>query len=228
MTRRFAPVLGIAALGMACLSWQAAGAAELGVYAGVSYAKVDNKVPQADFDALGLGVLAGQGFTPDSGTIDFDHEGSGYSFAVGYRLFSWLAIEGGYMDLGKVRHVISADGDQLGNPAHANLSLSAKSSGIAVSALGILPLSYRWEVYGRAGVMFATNRIDLFLSDNLGDFAAQSSGSKTNLLAGAGIAMSIAEVYGVRLEYQRVFGVESQQVGTGDVDFLSLGVIVQF
>jgi len=220
-------MLGIAALGMACLSWQAAGAAELGVYAGVSYASVDNKAEQADFDAVSLGILDSQGFVPDSGTIDFDHEGPGYSFVVGYRLFPWLSVEGGYMDLGKVRHFISADGDQ-GGPAHAELSTVTKSSGIAVSALGILPLSYRWEIYGRAGALFATNRLNLFLTDALGQAAAEFSSSKTNLLAGAGISMSIADVYGLRLEYQRIFEVESEQVSKGDVDFLSIGVTVQF
>lgn len=227
MTIRFARILGIAALGMPCLFWQAAGAAELGVYAGISYASVDNKVEQADFDAVSLAILDGQGFTPASGNISFDHEGPGYSFVVGYRLFPWLALEGGYLDLGKVRHFISADGDQ-GGPAHADLSTTTKSSGIAVAALGILPLSYRWEVYGRAGVLFATNRLNLFLSDNLGQAAANVSHNKTNLLAGAGISMSIAEIYGLRLEYQRIFDVESTRASKGDVDFLSIGVTVQF
>ena len=220
-------MLGIAAMGIACLSWQAAGAAELGVYAGVSYASVDNKAKQADFDAVSLAILDSQGFVPDSADFSFDHEGSGYSFVVGYRLFPWLAVEGGYMDLGKVRHFISADGDQFG-PAHAELSTTTKNSGIAVSALGILPLSYRWEVYGRAGALFATNRLNLFISDAFGPGAAEFSSSKTNLLAGAGVSMSIAEIYGLRLEYQRIFDVESEQVSQGDVDFLSIGVTVQF
>jgi OOP family OmpA-OmpF porin len=228
MTIRFVRILGLAALGTAWMPWQAAAAAEMGVYAGVSYAQVKNNVKQSDFDLQGFGILLGEGFVPDTATTSFDNKGPGYSFVVGYRMFPWLAVEGGYMDLGKVAYRIVSDGVQLGNPATANLSLNAKSSGIAISALGILPLSYRWEVYGRAGAMFATNRLSLFLTDNLGQASGQLSSSKTNLLAGVGVSMSLAEVYGIRLEYQRIFGVEAEQISKGDVDFVSLGVTVQF
>jgi OOP family OmpA-OmpF porin len=233
MTSRFVRILGLAAPGLACLSlaclpWQSAAAAELGVYAGVSYAQVNNGVKQSDFDAAGFNILAGEGFVPDAAAVSFDNKGPGYNFVVGYRLFPWLAVEGGYMDMGKVSHRIVSDGTQFDAPANANLSINAKSSGITVSALGILPLSYRWEVYGRAGAVFATNRLSLFITDSLGQGSGQTSGSKTNFLAGAGVSMSLAEVYGVRLEYQRIFAVEAEQIGEGDVDFLTLGVTVQF
>ena len=228
MTSGFVRILGLAALGLAWMPWQPAVAAEIGVYAGVSYAQVNNSVKQSDFDAAGFAILAAEGFEPDTATTSFDNKGPGYSFVVGYRLFPWLAVEGGYTDMGKVSHRIISDGTQFNAPANANLSINAKSTGISVSALGILPLSYRWEVYGRAGAVFATNRLSLFISDSLGDGSGQLSGSKTNFLAGAGVSMSLAEVYGVRLEYQRIFSVEAEQIGAGDVDFLTLGVTVQF
>jgi len=228
MTISFVRILGLAALCTAWMPWQSAAAAELGVYAGVSYAQVTNHVDQGDFDALGFDILLGEGFVPDTATTSFDNKGPGYGFVVGYRLYPWLAVEGGYLDLGKVAYRIISDGAQLGTPASSNLSLNAKTSGIAVSALGILPLSYRWEVYGRVGAMFATNRLNLFITDSLGQAAAEVSGSKTNLLAGAGVSMSIAEVYSIRAEYQRVFAVQSEQVGDGDVDVISVGVTVQF
>ena len=228
MTSRIVWTLGLIALGAAWMPWQSATAAELGIYAGVAYAQVDNQVDKGAFDAQAIDILLGQDFVPATATTSFDAKGPGYSFVVGYRMFPWLAVEGGYMDLGKVSYRIASDGIQGGVPATANLSLNTKSSGIALSALGILPLSYRWEVYGRVGALFATNRLSLFLSDSIGDASGTLSNSKTNALAGVGISMSLAEIYAVRAEYQRVFSAEAERIGKGDVDLLTIGVTVQF
>jgi hypothetical protein len=40
--------------------------------------------------------------------------------------------------------------------------------------------------------------------------------------------MSMLEIYGLRLEYMRVFDAGEQRTAEGDTDFLSLGFIVAF
>jgi hypothetical protein len=94
--------------------------------------------------------------------------------------------------------------------------------------LGILPLSYRWEVYGRAGVLFASNELTLFLTDGVGNFKDTLNGSSTDLLAGAGAGFTFAEIYTLRAEYQRVFDAGDDTVGEGDQDLATVGVTVRF
>ncbi|HEY4369862.1 MAG TPA: outer membrane beta-barrel protein [Steroidobacteraceae bacterium] len=213
-------------------AWQVATAAEPGFYAGIAYSQSDYKIGREAFDAEAGLALASQGFVPETATFSFDTKSPGYGFVVGYRMYPFLAFEGGYLDMGKVSYRVASDGTQLDEPASANLSFNARTSGIAVSALGILPLNYRWEFYGRVGALFATNRSDIYLTDSLSDIfgplVGEASSSKTNVLVGAGVSFSMLEIYGVRLEYQRAFDVEAQAIGTGDVDLLTLGVTVQF
>jgi hypothetical protein len=47
-------------------------------------------------------------------------------------------------------------------------------------------------------------------------------------MLGAGVAMSVFDIYGVRLEYMRVVNAGGDLLAQGDADLLSLGFIVSF
>jgi opacity protein-like surface antigen len=98
-----------------------------------------------------------------------------------------------------------------------------------MSALGILPLSYRWEVYARGGVLISNSTLNVFLTDGVQSDKARRTQSGFDLLAGAGISFSIAEIYSVRLEYQRVFDAgDDATLDAADVDMATLNVTVSF
>lgn len=208
-----------------------AGAAQLGIYAGVSYAMADKDADRSVFEEEALADYNGFGFEPQSTVASFDTKDSAYGFVVGWRFSEHLAFEGGYLDLGDVTYKDRSRGIANGTqpPQDWALNLDSSTSGIALSALGILPLSYRWEVYVRGGALIANSTANLFITDGVGSEKFRATKSGFDLLAGAGISFSIAEIYNVRLEYQRVFAAgEDATLDAADVDLATLNVTVAF
>jgi hypothetical protein len=214
-------------------------AAELGFYVGGSYGNGSKTIDKASYDQFALGIFNSVGFVPGGNVGDnvssIDKDNPGYGFVAGYRLNTHLAVEGGYMDLGKFRYqvrsqggFINADDPTTLDPGVLFLSANSNTAGFALSALGILPLNYRWELYARAGVLFASNEITLFLTDGNVSVPDTGNGSSTDLLAGAGAGFTFAEIYTLRAEYQRVFDAGDDTVGEGDQDLATVGVTVRF
>lgn len=231
---RFASIAWLCA-GM--LSWIPLQAAELGFYMGGAYGNSSKDIEQRAFDNFLPSVHDMFGYTPTSTSASFDNEDHGYSFVGGYRLYSWLAVEGGYVGLGEQRYRATSQGsfapdpDEPGaepSPSPLTVSTRASTTGFLLSALGILPVSYRWEVYGRVGVMFATNELTLYVTDGVGSYKDKPNSSSTELLAGVGASFAFAEIYGLRAEYQRVFDAGDGTVGEADTDLVTLGVTVKF
>lgn len=211
------------------LSWHAASAAEQGFYVGASYGQVKNDADRASYDALAAGEYRSFGFTQAQSSVTFDTEDSGYGFLGGYRLFANLAFEGGYLDLGTVSYRDESVGTSVvSGPGTWNQNLETGTSGIVISALGLLPLSYRSELYARGGVMFATNEVSGFITNGIGSQQGSLSESSTNLLVGIGGGFAFAEIYTARLEYQRVFDAGIDLTGKADIDVISLGITVTF
>jgi len=203
--------------------------AELGFYVGGSYGTASKDASIEQFDLLNQAWYSFFGYLPDTITRKLDDKSNTYGFVAGYRLFEHLALEGGYMDLGSTEYRSQSAGTFPGNPdPHLNLNLDAKSAGIALSALGILPISYSFELYARGGVVFATNTVHTFAYNSTGNETHEGSKSSTNLLAGVGASMTFLDVYGARLEYVRVFDVGEDFTGKGDVDMITLGITVGF
>lgn len=219
----------MACLGVASLCGAApVQAAQFGLYVGGYYGDVSKDVTQQPFDDFTAFIAQELEFIPLQASTTFDDKDSGYGFLVGYRLTPYLAVEGNYVDLGKVTYRNSSTGTFEGEPVALETSLTADTSGLGISVLGILPVSYRWEVYGRAGVLIATNDLDIFLTDGVGRVSDTTSESSTDLFGGAGLSFSFAEIYQARLEYQRVFDAGDEVTGEGDVDLISLGITVTF
>jgi OmpA family protein len=214
----------------------AARAAELGIYAGVSYAMVKKDSTRSAFEdeARIVDSLAAFAPAPQGTTATFDTKDSSYGFVVGWRLSEHFALEGGYMDLGDVEYREHSDGVFFAPdpPEQGSLqkNIDSGTSGIQVSALGILPLTYRWELYARGGVLIANSTEDVFVIDDLGTPGRiQVNQSGFDLLAGAGISFSLADIYRLRLEYVRVFDAgEDETLDAADVDMVALNVTVSF
>ena len=204
-------------------------AAELGFYVAGFYGESKFKgVDKALLDDFAEVVYAAYGFTPESTVSALgDDTDSSFGMAAGYRLLPYLAFEGGYVDLGEIRYRNDSFGTHIDHQEPWFQSLSSGTSGIALSALGILPISYRWELYARGGVLFATNELDIYITDFVGEDALRLSESSTEFLGGVGASFSFAEVYSARFEYQRVFDAGDGLV-EGDLDIMSIGFTVSF
>jgi hypothetical protein len=205
-----------------------ASAAQFGLYVGGYYGDASKDVEQGPFDEFALFIAEDLEFIPLQTGTGFENEDSGYGFLVGYRLTPYLAVEGNYLDLGKVTYRNSSTGTFQGQPVALDMSFTSNTTGLGVSVLGILPVSFRWEVYGRGGVLIATNDLDIFLTDGVGRASDSISESSTDLFGGVGLSFSFAEIYQARLEFQRVFDAGDEVTGEGDVDLISLGITVTF
>jgi opacity protein-like surface antigen len=206
-------------------------AAQLGIYAGISYAMAEKDATRSVFEDEAFAIYDAFGFTPQTTTGSFDSKDSSYGFVVGWRLTEHIALEGGYMDLGEVVYRDRSTGSRATVPGLQKWAQNVESStsGIALSALGIWPLSYRWEVYARAGVLISNNTESIFITDNVNSESLRASKSGADLLAGVGVSFSIVEIYQVRLEFGRVFDAgEDDTLDEADVDMATLNIAVSF
>ena len=228
----------ISALLLSCavLAASPAGAAELGLYVGFLYGDSSKDYDARQFDSLARQIYNQLAYEPSTRAVTNHEDGESYGFLVGYRLNQHIAFEGGYTYLGKqsLRDISSGffvpGGEEPPVPEDWGLSLTSRSNGFTLSALGILPISYSWEMYARGGVFIASNQLSLYasspgLSRPLRDRFTESS---TDWLAGVGIAMSLAEVYSIRAEFTRIFDAGEPVFGEADVDLISVGVTVAF
>ena len=208
-----------------------AAAAQLGIYAGISYAMVEKDATRSVFEGEAVSIYNAFGFAPQTTTSTFDSKDSAYGFVVGWRLTEHIALEGGYMDLGDVSYRDTSVGlfDNTPPAETWHQNIDSGTSGIALSALGVLPLSYRWEVYARGGVLLSSSTESIFITDGIGSEKLRASKSGADLLAGVGISFSVVEIYNVRLEYQRVFDAgDNATVDAADVDLATLNISVSF
>ena len=206
-------------------------AAQTGIYAGVSFAMAEKDSTRSAFQDEAVLVYDAFGFTPTSTTASLDPKDSAYGFVVGWRLTEHIALEGGYMDLGTVAYKDRSTGLFANTPPPENWAqnIETTTSGIALSALGILPLTYRWEMYVRGGALIANSEESVFITDGVNSQKLRATQSSFDLFAGAGVSFSLAEIYNIRLEYGRVFDAGDDKVlDEADVDMATLNVTVSF
>jgi hypothetical protein len=207
-------------------------AAQTGIYAGISYAMVEKDSIRGDYEAEAFAIYDAFGFTPQTTTGSFDAKDSSYGFVVGWRLTEHIALEGGYLDLGDVVYKDRSSGVFNGNPPTQEnwaQNVETSTSGIALCALAILPLSYRWEIFLRGGLLISNSEESVFITDGINSEKLRATQSGFDLLAGAGISFSLAEIYNIRLEYGRVFDAgDDSTLDEADVDMATLNVTVSF
>jgi len=204
-------------------------ASQLGPYVGGSYGITDRDLEIGPFDAFMQFLYPQLQFTPTSQTSTLDNEGQGFTGLIGYRYSAHLAFEGMFVDSGKATYRTRAVGLLGEGETELNTKLEAEVDGIGAYALGIIPLSYRWEIYGRAGLQFSTGRLGGRVNGGDGGLILEfSRDSATDYVAGLGVAMTLMDIYGARLEYTRIFDAGSDSTIEADADMLSLGFIVAF
>jgi hypothetical protein len=212
--------------------WRAT-AAELGFYVGGQYGTASKDEDASTLDALTLGFYDDLEYAPSVRTNRFESEETTWGFFGGYRLLQNLAFEAGYMSIGKEVLRESSSGTFFGGetpePESWITSFGVRSTGFALSALGVLPITYNWEIFARGGVYLASNTLSLYAINQEGFGGAdQVTESSADFLVGAGAGYTLAEVYQLRAEYQRILDAGSSEFGEADVDLLTIGITVRF
>lgn len=231
----------IAGLSSAVVAFAAAPAlADSNFYVGAMAGQSNFHANQSDFAAATADAFAAQGFilTPypfNLNTSSVDKTHFAFGGLIGYRLAPAFSIEAGYIDLGQVHGTSTASVIIPGRDFEIwNSDITVKAKGPTLAALGILPISPAWEIYGRAGVLFSrvtrkmVSGLDFKLTiteyPNVGGTQTVSDNS-VDPLVGIGAAWRLTHRLALRAEYTRFINVGNKQTtGEMNIDFYNLGV----
>jgi OmpA-OmpF porin, OOP family len=204
--------LGLATL--AAIASTCAMADDAGWYAGgnagESLATIDNARITSGLLNDGFGVTS---------IKDDDHH-FGYKLFGGYQFNRYLALEGGYFDLGQFGYTANTvpPGAMTGN---------AKFSGMNLDAIGILPLTEKFAAFGRFGYDYTYTR------DRFAGYGAvivpqpSRSDDSSNYKFGFGLQYAFTRSFDMRLEAER-YRVNDAVGNRGDIDLISVGLLYRF
>jgi OmpA-OmpF porin, OOP family len=201
-------VLALAAAAPVAMAADPAAAWYLGAGAGQSRAKLDDSGISA--------VLAGSGRT--AGATTKDETDVSYKLFLGYQFNKYLAVEGGYFNLGEFSFATTTV------PA-ATLRGSLKNHvGTNLDMLGILPLAERFSLYGRLGIQ-RSKTTDLFSGTAVSN--PTPSKDRTDYKLGLGAEFGFTKNVRARGEWER-YRVSDGFSGRTDVDVFSASLLYKF
>jgi opacity protein-like surface antigen len=151
-----------------------------------------------------------------------DDEGTSWSVGAGYRFNRYLGLEASYVNLGTLNatHTINMLPFLGGETITFHREL--ETTGPALAAFGILPISDSWELFVRAGIMFADTDLTTRINGSRNSVSFDSE--PTTL--GAGAQFDWRDHWSARLEFQRSYDVGGDDVANeADVDAVSLSVL---
>jgi opacity protein-like surface antigen len=151
-----------------------------------------------------------------------DDQGTAWNVTAGYRINRYLAVEAGYVNLGTLSDTQTIDFPPGFGIASLNFHRELETAGPSLTVFGTLPLSANWQLYGRAGMLFADTDLTTKISGN----SVSSSFDSDATTLGAGAQYDWGGHWSARLEYQRTLDVGGDDVASAaDVDSISLGFL---
>ncbi|MBV2234022.1 MAG: outer membrane beta-barrel protein [Sterolibacterium sp.] len=178
----------------------------------------------------------------DSGVSSAGH---GYKLQLGYEFTPNFAVEGGFVDLGRLTYTTSystltpspwpgvlGDITTTYEPARRE----ARGKGWNIAGVGILPLDDEWSLFGKVGMMQAklqTNdsyeRLPFNIKHNPFGAARNSTATKWSPNLGVGASYRLNETLGMRFEAERFSKVgKADTTGRTDIDLVTLGLSARF
>ena len=184
--------------------------------------QTDNE--QALEDILTINEIPFQNLTSDTEDTDI-----GYQATFGYRFHRFFSFELGLVQYGEMISKANAELDLGDGFVPAKVSLGYRVGGVLFSAIGVLPINDKFEVYARLGYLFASSERE-FISKVEGQqtLGGSAKGDSQDPVFGVGVGWNINQVYTIRAEYQKVDEVGSSNTGSEDLVNYSLGLIVRF
>lgn len=176
----------------------------------------DESAHEVDADLIDLGV---------TGLVSsLDDTDTGYKLQLGYMFTPYWGLEGGYVDLGNVNYNASFTG-----PVAGNATAEVEVYGWNIAAVGNLPISDAFALYGKLGVINAKVKIDIQATGAGESLSVSDSDTGADPNWGFGAVYNVTDQVGVRLEWERFNSLgDKEKTGEGDVDLLSLGVKFTF
>jgi OOP family OmpA-OmpF porin len=204
--------LGFAAL--ALLATPLAIAAESGWYIGGNGGRSETDV---DEDRIAADLLQ-QGFATTF--MDDNERDTGFKAFGGYQFNKYLAMEGGYYDLGDFGFTSSTV-----PPGTLHGVLGVR--GLNLDGVLSLPFTEKFSAFGRVGVAYSEAE-GAFESTGLVTVLEPNSEKRAaDLKFGVGLQYDFTPRFGMRLEAER-YRVDDSVGIKGDIDLLSAGILFRF
>jgi OOP family OmpA-OmpF porin len=219
-----AGIVAVAAAGTAAAQAKPAPAAQpfkpFYIGGGAGWAKLD--LDTADFPTSGTIDLGGT-----VGTVSYtstrDEDSTGWKAFAGWRFNQYLAIEGGYVDLGRANLQYTSPG--LAGDINAKVTDTAWT----LAAVGSFPVGYNVSLLGKLGVAWHYTKTSATVNVPGASASATESDHRAGFLWGLGAAYDFNPNIGVRVEYEN-FGTagESDNTGRMGTSLISGSAIVRF
>jgi OOP family OmpA-OmpF porin len=179
----------------------------IGASAGQSKSKLDQN---------GLSYL----MTRDGGTMTSfskDEKDVGYKLFLGKQVNRYLAIEGGYFDLGKFNFngTTSTGGAERGQ---------YDFRGVNLDLVGQLPLSERFSLLGRVGSIYSEAKSSFSGNRSFATFSPSRTEHKWTNKAGVGLEFKLTEALALRAEAER-YRIHNTTGARVNADLYSLGLV---
>jgi OmpA-OmpF porin, OOP family len=145
--------------------------------------------------------------------VSCDDKDTSWRILGGYQVNKHFALELGYQQIGEA------------NASGPGGSIKLEATVMEFVAVGMLPVADRFSVYGKIGLYRGETDAsgNTFLTGPISE-----SESNTDLTFGVGLQFDVARNFGVRAEWQRYQDIGGGNIGEGDVDVMSIGLIYRF
>ncbi len=203
----FALGLSLIPAGMATLP--AASHAQTHWYAGAGFGRADAKI-----DSEGITMLSG----PIVSKSETDNTARVFG---GVRINENFAVEVGVNDLGEARAVTD---DMISSPPFNMTSYKFETTGVDVTAVGILPLGRYFALFGKAGFIRWTTDFEI---RSPGVLIAKDSSDGIDPVIGAGINVNLGAHFMLQGEFNRLV-MDPSDGGVGEFNVLRGGAAVIF
>jgi opacity protein-like surface antigen len=179
-----------------------------------------------------LEAILGDAGAPIQGELSSSTEDSdiGYQALFGYRFHRFFAAELGLAQFGSLESTARGELDFGDGFVPTSVKLSFTVSGPIISAIGILPLHEKFELFARLGYMFTHTERELSARiDGEPAGSNSSGGGSQDPVYGAGFAWNINQMYSIRGEFQKLDSLgEGGGAGQENLNVIGLGLIIRF
>jgi len=190
------------------LSCGAARADNLGWYAGINAGARRTGMSGQDLN----GALANNGAPGAATTLHTTDKAIGIE--LGYRMSNNFGVEGGLASLGQFKYEATTPSGPV--------SGKYKARAASLAALGFIPFTPNWSLYGKAGVHY--NTADLSMSTKSGN-----TESRTGWLAGVGVRYDFEGSLYTRVGWDHYAKVgQNGSTGGGAIDLFQVALGMRF
>jgi len=202
----------------------------VGAYGGILIGQSNFSGDQSENEAGLRNIIMGAGVPFENLSSKTEDSDIGYQATFGFRFNRYFAAELGLAQFGTLKSTARADMNFGGGFVPASVSLAFSAGGPIMSAVGILPLGEKFEVYGRAGYLFAsTEREQSSRVDGQTGSFGSAKGDSRNPVYGVGFAWHINQVYSIRGEFQKLDQLgQENRTGAEDLTVMGIGLVVRF